>query len=144
MPRPLKMASILKHRSSRALPKELSHTWLMRVDCRTHPVRAVIEHMTAVLQDLGGGEVVSRIERDLALRYAFLSTQIELDEAAVSQGKPISIDTYHARVDRAVRIAQLLGTKRRTRDVEFGEALAETAPQLPVMPRRDREDVTDA
>jgi len=104
-------------RRSRRVPSQYRREWLSRADKRAGPVKAVVERAKHVAQDLGGIEELSRIEQDLIVRYAFTSEQCEQNEADALQGKPINAFLYLSRVDRIVRLAALIGIKRRAKQL---------------------------
>jgi hypothetical protein len=112
------------------VPSKLRADWLWRADKRYGPVRAVVEHAQAVALDLGGADNLTTIARDLILRLAFNTAQIEEAEAAALRGEPVDTPTYFARLDRAMRLASTLGLERRARELpSLRDIVAEHAAQ---------------
>jgi hypothetical protein len=77
----------------------------------------VVEHAQAVTADLGGASELTRLQRDLVVRASYLVAKIEEAEAAALQGEAVDHHLHLARLDRLVRVAQLLGVERRAREV---------------------------
>jgi len=94
----------------------------------------------AAISDLGGLDSLTQFEKDLLERAAHAVGLAEKEEARMRAGEQPDLQAWFGAVDRFAKIAGMLGLRRRTRDLELGDALAETAPSIAA----HGADVTDA
>src|SRR5262245_1537458 len=73
--------------------------------------------LAEIVSDLGGADVLSEGQRQLARRAATISIMCERLEGAGAAGHDIDLDTYGTLTDRLGRCLQRLGLERRSRDV---------------------------
>ncbi len=69
-----------------------------------------------IIGDLGGPEVLSEGQRQIARRCATLSVECERMEGQALAGDPINVELYGSLTDRLGRALQRLGLKRVKRD----------------------------
>jgi hypothetical protein len=70
-----------------------------------------------IISDLGGPDILSEAQRQLARRAATISIQCEQLEAKAVAGKEINLDVYGTLTDRLGRAFGRLGLKRVAKDV---------------------------
>jgi hypothetical protein len=70
-----------------------------------------------IIGDLGGADLLSEGQRQLARRAATISIVCERLEGVAAAGNPIDLDVYGTLTDRLGRCFHRLGLKRRARDV---------------------------
>jgi len=70
-----------------------------------------------IISDLGGADLLSEGQRQLARRCATIAIACERMEGEAALGKEINLDTYGTLTDRLGRALQRLGLKRVPRDV---------------------------
>lgn len=98
------------------------------LDQRTRAARLAKGLLTELQSDLGGS--LTAAERELAQRASLLAAMLSDLEAAWLERRPADLAIYGQLVDRQRRILEVLGLKRRARDVttpldyarEHGEA----------------------
>jgi hypothetical protein len=71
----------------------------------------------AITEDLGGGDLLSEIERQLVRRVTHLSVEAELMEADRVKGQEIDIERYIAITNAIGRAGQRVGLRRRAKNV---------------------------
>lgn len=94
--------------------------FLRGVDGRSALVRRYRDVLAEIVSDLGGADVLSEAQRQLARRAATISVECERFEAiAVKDGSlpPASLDTYGQLTDRLGRCFQRLGLERVAREI---------------------------
>lgn len=79
--------------------------------------------LSQIIGDLGGMDVLSEGQRQLARRCATLAIVFERMEGEAAAGNVIDLDAYGVMTDRLGRAFQRLGLERRQRDVgmSFGD-----------------------
>jgi hypothetical protein len=70
-----------------------------------------------IIGDLGGADLLSEGQRQLARRAATISIACEKMEGEAAAGNPIDLDVYGTLTDRLGRAFHRLGLKRQPRDV---------------------------
>jgi hypothetical protein len=70
-----------------------------------------------IVNDLGGADILSEGQKQLARRAATLCIACEKLEGEAAAGRDINLDTYGQMVDRLGRAFHRLGLKRQARDV---------------------------
>jgi hypothetical protein len=70
-----------------------------------------------IISDLGGADLLSEGQRQLARRCATISIACEGLEGDIAAGREIDLDLYGTMTDRLGRAFQRLGLKRQARDV---------------------------
>ena len=74
--------------------------------------------LAEITNDLGGADLLSEGQRQLARRCATISIMCERLEGEAAAGEPINLELYGRLTDRLGRALQRLGLERRARDVE--------------------------
>ena len=90
---------------------------LAGVDGRSAIARRFRDLVDAIISDMGGDEVISEGQRQLARRSAALSVQCEQIEAVMANGGPIDANDYVRLVNALNRVLGSIGLKRRMKDV---------------------------
>jgi hypothetical protein len=99
---------------------------LEALDNRTYAARKAFDIMGALLSDLGGLENTSAAEQQLVQRASVLAARIEDAECRWLEGADINVNEHLAAVNCQRRVLEVLGLKRRARDVtSLGEILRE-------------------
>ena len=70
-----------------------------------------------IIADLGGADLLSEGQRQLARRAATISIACERMEGEAAAGAAIDLETYGKLTDRLGRALQRLGLERRARDI---------------------------
>jgi len=86
--------------------------------------------LAEIVSDLGGADLLSEGQRQLARRCATISIACERLEGEAAAGEPINLELYGRLTDRLGRALQRLGLERKPRDVEptLADYLAENYP----------------
>ena len=92
-------------------------TLLAGVDGRSAIARRYRDVVDAIISDLGGDDVISEGQRQLARRAAALSVQCEQIEAIMANGGPIDANDYVRLVNALNRTFGSIGLRRRMKDV---------------------------
>src|SRR5262249_19138496 len=79
--------------------------------------------LAEIVSDLGGADLLSEGQRQLARRAATISIACERMEGEAAAGTPIDLEAYGKLTDRLGRTFQRLGLERKPRDV--GPSLAD-------------------
>jgi hypothetical protein len=90
------------------------------VDGRGEIARRFRDILAEIVSDLGGSNVLSEAQRQLARRAATISVQCEFIEAEIAAGGEISadrLDQYGTMTDRLGRALGRLGMKRVAKDI---------------------------
>src|SRR5262249_32392472 len=83
--------------------------------------------LAEITSDLGGADLLSEGQRQLARRAATISLACERLEGEAAAGAAIDLETYGKLTDRLGRAFQRLGLKREPRDI--GPSLADIIAQ---------------
>src|SRR3974390_744786 len=83
--------------------------------------------LAGIINDLGGADLLSEGQKQLARRCATIAIECEKMEGEAAQGRDIDLFTYGTLTDRLGRALQRLGLKRVPRDV--GPTLADYLQQ---------------
>src|SRR5262249_52557041 len=83
--------------------------------------------LAEIISDLGGPDLLSEGQRQLARRCATISIACEKIEGDAAAGAAIDLETYGKLTDRLGRTFQRLGLKREPRDI--GPSLADIIAQ---------------
>jgi hypothetical protein len=67
--------------------------------------------------DMGGRDTLSEAQLSLVRRAAALECELEAQEARISQGEPVSLDSFGRAASHLRRILESLGLRRTPRDV---------------------------
>jgi hypothetical protein len=73
--------------------------------------------LAEIISDLGGADLLSEGQKQLARRCATIAIACERMEGEAAQGHEIDLDAYGTLTDRLGRALQRLGLKRHPRDV---------------------------
>lgn len=73
--------------------------------------------LAEIISDLGGADLLSEGQRQLARRCATIAIACEKMEGEAAVGKQIDVDLYGSLTDRLGRAFQRLGLRRQPRDV---------------------------
>jgi hypothetical protein len=87
--------------------------------------RRFADILAEIISDLGGRDVLSEGQRQLARRAATISIACERMEGEAAAARPIDLEVYGTLTDRLGRTFQRLGLKRQPREIgpSFGEIL---------------------
>lgn len=91
--------------------------FVAEVDARSREARRFRDVLAEIVSDLGGADVLSEGQRQLARRAAMLSVQCEALEAEAVAGKRIDLDLFGQMTDRLGRAFVRLGLRRKQKDV---------------------------
>ncbi len=91
--------------------------FLQGVDGRSALARRFRDVLAELVSDMGGVEVTSEGERQLARRAATLSVMAEQTEAAWAAGDEVDTDTYVVITNALGRALGRIGLRRRARNV---------------------------
>lgn len=94
-----------------------SALFLDGADGRSLIARRFKDVLGEIVSDLGGAEIISEGQRQLARRAATLSTEAEIMEATLAGGGELDLDRYVVLTNALNRTFSNLGLKRRQRDV---------------------------
>ena len=89
--------------------------------------------LAEIIGDLGGADLLSEGQRQLARRCATIAIACEKMEGEAAAGNEIDLDVYGQLTDRLGRVFHRLGLKRQPRDVtpSLAEYLATAATRTP-------------
>ena len=73
--------------------------------------------LAEIISDLGGADLLSEGQKQLARRCATIAIACEKMEGEAAQGHEIDLDAYGTLTDRLGRALQRLGLKRHPRDI---------------------------
>jgi hypothetical protein len=79
--------------------------------------RRFADILAEIIGDLGGADLLSEGQRQLARRCATISIACERMEGEAAGGNPIDLDVYGTLTDRLGRTFQRLGLKRQSREI---------------------------
>lgn len=89
-------------------------------DPRSEIARRLHDILSEIVSDLGGADMLSEAQRQLARRAATLSVQCEVIEAEIAAGAEISadrLDAYGTMTDRLGRALGRLGMRRIAKEI---------------------------
>jgi len=87
------------------------------LDRRTRAYRRYLTIKSAILEDLGGEEHLSEVQRQLVSKFATLALHLEATEAAALAGQTIDGDAFGRAAGHMRRLAEAIGLERKARDV---------------------------
>jgi len=87
------------------------------VDGRTAAAKRFRDVLAEIVSDLGGADILSEGQRQLARRAAMMSVEAERQEAEAVAGGKLDPDSFGALADRLGRVFNRLGLKRVARDM---------------------------
>lgn len=108
-------------RTDRRKLKEAKHErFLEGVDARFRPAAVLRRRYEAIMDDLGGVESTSYMQRSLAKRFIALEARVESAEAAQveSSEPPMTTAEYMQAINTMTGITGKLGLKRRPKPVK--------------------------
>jgi hypothetical protein len=79
--------------------------------------RRFADILAEIISDLGGADLLSEGQRQIARRCATIAIACERMEGEAAAGNPIDLDIYGTLTDRLGRAFHRLGLKRQPRDV---------------------------
>lgn len=103
-------------RSTRSAVSNGSRLHLSEVDGRTAEARRFRDIMAEIVSDLGGADLLSEGQRQLARRASMMSVEAERMEAEAIAGGSFDADAFGSLSDRIGRVFNRLGLKRVARD----------------------------
>src|SRR5260221_12582124 len=86
--------------------------YLDGIDGRTAEARRFRDVLGQIISDLGGADLLSEGQRQLARRCALLSVELEKFEARGVRGEEIDLELFGTLTDRLGRTLQRLGLRR--------------------------------
>jgi hypothetical protein len=86
-------------------------------DKRGPAARRFKDILAAILSDLGGGDLLTEGQKQLARRCSLLAVECELIEARAVVGEEINLEVYGQMTDRMGRAFQRLGLRRIPKDI---------------------------
>jgi hypothetical protein len=92
-------------------------TLFVEADQRGPWARRWRDLLVEITSDLGGADLLSEGQKQLARRCATISIACERMEGEAALGKEINLDSYGTLTDRLGRALQRLGLKRQARDI---------------------------
>jgi hypothetical protein len=92
-------------------------TLFVEADQRGPWARRWKDVLAEIVSDLGGADLLSEGQKQMARRIATIAIACEKMEGLAAQGQEIDLDTYGTLTDRLGRALQRLGLKRQARDV---------------------------
>jgi len=104
-------------RTTRAAVSNGSRLHAGEVDGRTEAARRFRDVLAEIVSDLGGADILSEGQRQLARRAAMMSVEAERQEAEAVAGGKLDPDSFGALADRLGRVFNRLGLKRVARPV---------------------------
>jgi len=93
------------------------------VDGRTAAAKRFRDVLAEIVSDLGGADLLSEGQRQLARRAAMMSVEAERQEAEAVAGGKLDPDSFGALADRLGRVFNRLGLKRTPRPVEVSHVV---------------------
>jgi hypothetical protein len=108
--------------------------WLDNADKRGPAARRFRDIFAAIVSDLGGGDLLTEGQKQLARRCSLLAVECEQIEAKAVAGEEIDLEAYGVMTDRLGRAFQRLRLKRVSKDVtpSLQAYLAAEADRKPV------------
>ena len=105
-------------------------TLFVEADTRGPWARRFRDVLAEITSDLGGADLLSEGQRQLARRAATISLACERMEGEAAAGEPINLELYGRLTDRLGRALQRLGLERKPRDVTptLADYLAQNYP----------------
>ena len=97
-------------------------TFLAGVDRRSSDARRYRDVVRAIVSDLGGDDVLSEAQRQIASKAAFLALRLEMMQCQSLAGGEIDLPLFGALADRLRRLLETLGLQRVPREVETLES----------------------
>jgi hypothetical protein len=91
--------------------------WFVQADGRGPWARRWRDVVGEILNDLGGADLLSEGQKQLARRCATIAIACEKMEGLAAEGIEINLDEYGTLTDRLGRALQRLGLKRQARNV---------------------------
>ncbi len=104
-------------RTTRAAVSNGSRLHAGEVDGRTEAARRFRDVLAEIVSDLGGSDILSEGQRQLARRAAMMSVEAERQEAEAVAGGKLDPDAFGALADRLGRVFNRLGLRRVARPV---------------------------
>ncbi len=105
------------HPKSRSAIANGSRLFPAEVNGRTAEFRRFRDVLAEIISDLGGAEVLSEGERQIARRCAALSVEAERMEAGLVGEGEFDLESYATLTNALGRALARIGLRRRTRDV---------------------------
>lgn len=103
-------------RSTRSRVTNGSSLHIGEVDGRTATAKRFRDVLAEIVSDLGGADLLSEGQRQIARRAAMMSVECEALESKSVAGEPIDLDAYGQLSDRIGRAFHRLGLRRVPRD----------------------------
>jgi hypothetical protein len=93
--------------------------WLSReeLDGRTRAAKMFMSVETSVIEDLGGEDNISAVQRHLVSAFAGMAVTLEDLNVRVMLGHPIDLNAYATCASTLIRTANKLGVRRVPKDV---------------------------
>lgn len=113
----------MKSKLMRTLPVRYRQDFAAVMDGRTRLGREVRDRIAALVQDLGGDDTLSHVQRSLCRRAIWLELCIEHEETRIAEGGGIDIAPHTQLVGGLLAIYKALGLRRQARSVTLHDVL---------------------
>jgi hypothetical protein len=114
---PLDRSAVARHRPEQRSRVTNGKTLFVEADQRGPWARRWRDVLAEIMSDLGGADLLSEGQKQLARRCATIAIACEKMEGEAAQGRDIDLFTYGTLTDRLGRALQRLGLKRQARDI---------------------------
>ena len=114
---PLYRSAVAQHRPEQRSRVTNGKTHFVEADQRGPWARRWRDVLAEIISDLGGADLLSEGQKQLARRCATISIECEKMEGEAAQGREIDLFTYGTLTDRLGRCFTRLGLKRQARNV---------------------------
>ena len=103
-----------------ALPADYSPDALPTIDAidgRTRAARRYRAIREGIYADMGGGETLSEVQRQMVSKFATMAIQLEVMEATALAGGDIDVDLFGRVSAHMRRLGETIGIERRAKDI---------------------------
>jgi hypothetical protein len=114
---PLGRSAVAQHKPEQRSRVTNGKTLFVEADQRGPWARRFRDVLAEIVNDLGGADLLSEGQRQLARRCATIAIACERMEGEAALGNEIDLDAYGTLTDRLGRALQRLGLKRQARNV---------------------------
>jgi hypothetical protein len=111
-------SAVARHKPEQRSRVTNGKTLFVEADQRGPWARRWRDVLAEIISDLGGADILSEGQKQLARRCATIAIACEKMEGQAAEGIEIDLDAYGQLTDRLGRALQRLGLKRQARQVE--------------------------